>query len=63
MDTNVAPAMSAQKKDNDEMIIIFEECKIGLYRHDTANIQTLKLNDQQGGFNFINTVDRISLIE
>ena len=57
MDTMIAPAIAAQKYSEDSMIMVFEECEIGLYRHDTANIQTLKINDEHGGFNFINTVE------
>ena len=57
MDTMIVPAMAAQKYGESDLIIVFEECEIGLYRHDTASVQNLKINDEQGGFNFINTVD------
>ena len=53
MDTMVAPVIAAQKYGEDNMIMVFEECKIGLYRHNMANIQTLKINDEHGGFTFI----------
>ena len=57
MDTMVAPEIAAQKYSKDDMIMVFEECEIGMYRHNTANIQTLKINDEHGRFNFINTVE------
>ena len=63
MNTMVAPAIAAQKYGEDDTIMVFEECEIGLYRHDTANIQTLKINDEHrindehSGFSFINTVE------
>ena len=57
MDMMVAPAIVAQKYSDGEVIMIFEECEIGLYQHDTASYQPLKINDEQGGFAFINTVE------
>ena len=57
MDTMVAPAIAAQKYGKDDMIMVFEESEIGLYCHDTANIQTLRIIDEHSRFNFINTVE------
>ena len=57
MDSRVAQTIAAQKFGEDGLIMLFKERAMGLYRHDTANTQPLKINNQSGGFSFVNTVE------
>ena len=51
MDTDIHPSMVVHKKGGKENIYIFEEYKIGLYRHDTER-PIININHVSDAYSF-----------
>ena len=56
MNTDIYPSMAVHERGGEEKIYVFEECKIGLYSHDTEN-PIININHVSDGYTFLSTVD------